>query len=136
MVSSLGWNRDRPFPEESVLPDAHPASKQHDDGAEVVLSKRALITAIGSLGLLFFSSTVLSEDKRQGSEWAQIPLVQRSLGSLPQPTEETVEAKQTTLGVRKDHILVLDFFAPWCAPCLEASRALNTLEGADVYVYR
>tara|TARA_B110000438_G_scaffold53242_2_gene53431 strand:+ start:986 stop:2758 length:1773 start_codon:yes stop_codon:yes gene_type:complete len=130
VVSSLGWNRDRPFPEESVLPDARPASKQHDDGADVELWKRALVTAIGSLGLLFFSGTVLSEDKRQGSEWDQIPLVQRSLGSLTQPTEETVEAKQTTLGVRENHILVLDFFAPWCAPCLEASRALNTLEAS------
>jgi thiol-disulfide isomerase/thioredoxin len=55
-----------------------------------------------------------------------ITLVRRQIAPSGFFADEN-RSREITLAELRDRIVVLDFFAPWCAPCVEASRAMHEL---------
>jgi len=63
---------------------------------------------------------------KSGISGKDMTLVRRQIAPSGFFADEN-RSREITLAELRDRIVVLDFFAPWCAPCVEASRAMHEL---------
>jgi cytochrome c biogenesis protein CcmG/thiol:disulfide interchange protein DsbE len=55
---------------------------------------------------------------------------------VPKITLDAVDGQHVTLAAQRDHVVVLNFWASWCEPCMSELASLNELanKGGDVKV--
>jgi thiol-disulfide isomerase/thioredoxin len=76
------------------------------------------------VGLLFTAIGIATGTKRMTPGPAEAPAVQRLLSQ----TFNDAAGSQQSLSQFKDQALVVNFWATWCAPCVEEMPELSTLQ--------
>jgi len=115
---------DRP-----TAPEARGSRKNISASLNAVLPRRRLLQASGALALIgalpAFADPIPADDEALAE-------LEPWQGPAFAPFELDIVGKEGRLGLAESRgrVVVLNFFATWCAPCVKEFSSLNTLAGA------